>query len=167
MVLPRTVLGIPEYFVSWDPWDSTPGGTIWDCPRYPGILSILGLIGLSAWWDYRGLLSISESMGGSPCLVGLPGTVSSVPGYLVPWGQAGTSWVCDAVGVLCIQGCPKLSWDNLWQYWTSLFPLKFINRPVRDDTGHCCQSDNVFDFKTPRMYLTESITLQYGSGKLK
>ena len=50
-----------------------------------------------------------------------------------------------------------------------IFPLKFINLPERDDTSRCCQSDSIFDFKIPPMYLTESITLQYGVsvGKLK
>ena len=35
----------------------------WDCPGYPGILSTYG----------------------TPHLVGLPGTVLDIPGYLVPW----------------------------------------------------------------------------------
>ena len=63
--LPRTVLGIPTYLVSWDPWDSMPvdpghlvsrdpwdsmpGGTTQDCYGYPGILSIFGSMGLHAW----------------------------------------------------------------------------------------------------------------------
>ena len=29
-----TILGIPGYLLSQDPWDSMPGGTTWD---YPGI----------------------------------------------------------------------------------------------------------------------------------
>ena len=62
--LPRTVLGIPRYLVSWDPFDSMPSGTAWDCPGYPRILSILGSIG-------------------TPCLVGLPGSVLGISGYVV------------------------------------------------------------------------------------
>ena len=42
MELPGTVWGIPGYLVTQDPWDSMPGGTTWDCPRYPGILSTGG-----------------------------------------------------------------------------------------------------------------------------
>ena len=53
--LPGTVLGIPGYLVSRDPWDSTPGGTTRDCPGYPGILSISGSMRIHAWWDYPGL----------------------------------------------------------------------------------------------------------------
>ena len=50
-----------------------------------------------------------------------------------------------------------------------LAKMKFIDRPEQTHTSCCCQSDSIFDFKTPRMYLTESITLQYGllAGKLK
>ena len=67
--LPGTVLDIPGYLVSRDPWDSMPGGTTRDCPGYPGLLSI------SDPWDsmhggttrdcpgYPGILSISGSMG--------------------------------------------------------------------------------------------------------
>ena len=32
-----TILGIPGYLLSQDPWDSMPGGTTWDYPGYPGI----------------------------------------------------------------------------------------------------------------------------------
>ena len=53
--LPGTVLGIPRYLVSWDPWDSMPGGSTRDCPGYPRILSISGSRGLHAQWDYTGL----------------------------------------------------------------------------------------------------------------
>ena len=72
-----------------------PDGTTRDCPGYTGILSISG------------------SMGLHPCLMGLPGTVLGIPGYLVSrdiWdstpggttrdcpgytGILSTSWVCD------------------------------------------------------------------------
>ena len=37
-----------------DPWDSMPGGTTQDCPGYPRILSILGSMGLHAWWECPG-----------------------------------------------------------------------------------------------------------------
>ena len=58
--LPGTVLGIPGYLVSQDPWDSMPGGTTGDCPGYPGILSISGSMGLHAWRDYWGLSWVSR-----------------------------------------------------------------------------------------------------------
>ena len=35
-------------------------------------------------------------------MTGQPGIVLGIPGYLVPWGQSGTSWVCD-------MGCPMYS----------------------------------------------------------
>ena len=53
--LPGTVLGIPGYLVSRDPFDSMPSGTTRDCPGYTGILSISRSMGLHAWWDYPGL----------------------------------------------------------------------------------------------------------------
>ena len=94
MGLPGTVLGIPGYLVSRDPWDSMPSrdpwdsmpsrdpfdsmpsGTNWECPGYPR------------------RLSISESWGSMPS-----GTVLDIPGYLVPmglhawWDYPGLSWV--------------------------------------------------------------------------
>ena len=83
-----TVLGILGYLVSWDPFNSMPtaSGTTRECLGYPRILSISGS------WDsmpggttldcpgYPGILSTY----GSPHLVGLPGTVLGIPGYLAP-----------------------------------------------------------------------------------
>ena len=58
--LPGTVLGIPGYLVSRDPWDPMPGGTTRDCPGYPGILSFSGSMGPHAWWDYPGQSWVSR-----------------------------------------------------------------------------------------------------------
>ena len=40
----RDSLGIPGYLVSRDPWDPMPGGTTRDSPGYPRILSTMGMI---------------------------------------------------------------------------------------------------------------------------
>ena len=81
--LPRTVLGIPGYLVSRDPWDSMPGGTTWDCPGYTGILSISGSMGLYAWWDYPGLSWVSRDTY----------STSGSMGLYAWWDYLGLSWV--------------------------------------------------------------------------
>ena len=59
MGLPGTVLGIPGYLVSRDPLDSTPGGTTWDCPGYPGILS-------TSWVCDTGVSHVSRDVPSCP-----------------------------------------------------------------------------------------------------
>ena len=100
--LSGTVLGIPGYLVSRDPWDSTPGGTTRACPGYPGILLVIhvtprlvglpgnvlgipgyfsGSTGLHAWWDYPGMSWVSRDTSRDPRDSTPGGTTRECPGY--------------------------------------------------------------------------------------
>ena len=140
----RACSGYPGILVSWDPWDSMPGGTTWDCPGCTRILSISGsmrltpggttkacpgypgILRLHAWWDYPGLSWVSRDtqylrIHGTPHLVGLPGTVLDIPGYLIsqnPWVSmpGRTTQDCPGYpGILSISGSMGLHawWDYL------------------------------------------------------
>ena len=97
MGLPGTVLGIPGYLVSWDPWDSMPGGTTWDCPGYPGILSISGSIPSGTTRDYPGYLGILHVIlgcrmypGMSRVVLGQAVAVLDIPRSIVCRGRSAT-----------------------------------------------------------------------------
>ena len=86
MGLPGTVLGIPGYLVSRDPWDPMPGGTTRDCSGYPGVLSISGSMGPHAWWDYLGQSWVSRDPW-DPMPVGTTDDSPGYPGILSTMGM--------------------------------------------------------------------------------
>ena len=78
-----TVLGIPGYLVSRDPWDSTSGGTTRDCPGYTGILS-------TSWVCDTGVSHVSRDV--PSC----PGTSRGSTGHPSS-GRQGWSRMCVCV----------------------------------------------------------------------
>ena len=72
---------------------------------------------LHARWDYPGLSWVFQDtwylgIHGTPCLAELLGTILGMLQYLVPWGQSGTSWVCDTRASYVsrdVPSCPRTS----------------------------------------------------------